>query len=236
MKLKRTIALAASTAVAVGGSVALAAPAQASTVWDAVAQCESGGNWSINTGNGYYGGLQFSASTWKAFGGHQYASNAHLATKAQQIAIAQKTLAVQGPGAWPTCSKKAGLTKANGGANAAAPAPAKAETKKAAPAKAETKKAAPAKAETKKAAPKKAETKKAAPKASTQKTAPKRATTVKSVATTGKRFITVKAGDTLSQLAATHGVQGGWKTLWSLNQAEISNPDLIFVGQEIAIG
>ena len=236
MKLKRTIALAASTAVAVGGSVALAAPAQASTVWDAVAQCESGGNWSINTGNGYYGGLQFSASTWKAFGGHQYASNAHLATKAQQIAIAQKTLAVQGPGAWPTCSKKAGLTKANGGANAAAPAPAKAETKKAAPVKAETKKAAPVKAETKKAAPKKAETKKAAPKASTQKTAPKRATTVKSVATTGKRFITVKAGDTLRQLAATHGVQGGWKTLWSLNQAEISNPDLIFVGQEIAIG
>ena len=226
MKLKRTIALAASTAVAVGGSVALAAPAQASTVWDAVAQCESGGNWSINTGNGYYGGLQFSASTWKAFGGHQYASNAHLATKAQQIAIAQKTLAVQGPGAWPTCSKKAGLTKANGGANAAAPAPAKAETKK----------AAPEKAETKKAAPKKAETKKAAPKASTQKVAPKRATTVKSVATTGKRFITVKAGDTLSQLAATHGVQGGWKTLWSLNQAEISNPDLMFVGQEIAIG
>ena len=226
MKLKRTIALAASTAVAVGGSVALAAPAQASTAWDAVAQCESSGNWSINTGNGYYGGLQFSASTWKAFGGHQYASNAHLATKAQQIAIAQKTLAVQGPGAWPTCSKKAGLTKANGGANAAAPAPAKAETKK----------AAPVKAETKKAAPKKAETKKAAPKASTQKTAPKRATTVKSVATTGKRFITVKAGDTLSQLAATHGVQGGWKTLWSLNQAEISNPDLIFVGQEIAIG
>mgnify|MGYP001123959304 CR=1 FL=1 len=226
LKLKRTIALAASTAVAVGGSVALAAPAQASTVWDAVAQCESGGNWSINTGNGYYGGLQFSASTWKAFGGHQYASNAHLATKAQQIAIAQKTLAVQGPGAWPTCSKKAGLTKANGGANGAAPAPAKAETKK----------AAPKKAETKKATPKKAETKKAAPKASTKKAAPKRATTVKSVATTGKRFITVKAGDTLSQLAATHGVQGGWKTLWSLNQAEISNPDLIFVGQEIAIG
>ena len=124
LKLKRTIALAASTAVAVGGSVALAAPAQASTVWDAVAQCESGGNWSINTGNGYYGGLQFSASTWKAFGGHQYASNAHLATKAQQIAIAQKTLAVQGPGAWPTCSKKAGLTKANGsGSVAPAPAP-----------------------------------------------------------------------------------------------------------------
>ena len=236
MKLKRTIALAASTAVAVGGSVALAAPAQASTVWDAVAQCESSGNWSINTGNGYYGGLQFSASTWKAFGGHQYASNAHLATKAQQIAIAQKTLAVQGPGAWPTCSKKAGLTKANGGANAAAPAPAKAETKKAAPEKAETKKA-----ETKKAAPKKSEAKKtttakAAPKASEKKAAPKRAASTKAVETTGKRFITVEAGDTLGNLAAEHKIDGGWRTLWSLNKSTIADPNLIFVDQKIAIG
>lgn len=87
-------------------------------VWDAVARCESSGNWSINTGNGYYGGLQFSASTWKAFGGQQYATNAHLATKAQQIAVARRTLAKQGPGAWPVCSVRAGLTKENGGADA----------------------------------------------------------------------------------------------------------------------
>ena len=110
MKLKRTIALAASTAVAVGGSVALAAPAQASTVWDAVAQCESGGNWSINTGNGYYGGLQFNKGTWLAYGGDQYASSAHLATREQQIAIAEKVLAAQGWGAWPACSAGLGLS------------------------------------------------------------------------------------------------------------------------------
>jgi hypothetical protein len=73
--------------------------------WDAVAMCESGGNWSINTGNGYYGGLQFSQSTWEAYGGLRYAPRADLATKAEQIAIAEKVLDGQGPGAWPTCGR-----------------------------------------------------------------------------------------------------------------------------------
>jgi hypothetical protein len=71
--------------------------------WTRVAMCESSGNWSINTGNGYYGGLQFSPTTWAEFGGLAYASRADLATKSQQIAIAEKVLMVQGPGAWPTC-------------------------------------------------------------------------------------------------------------------------------------
>ncbi|WP_448628460.1 transglycosylase family protein [Geodermatophilus sp. URMC 64] len=73
--------------------------------WDAVARCESGGNWSINTGNGYYGGLQFSQSTWDAFGGAEYAARADLATKSEQIAVAERVLDVQGPGAWPTCGR-----------------------------------------------------------------------------------------------------------------------------------
>ncbi|MFC0674372.1 transglycosylase family protein [Brachybacterium hainanense] len=104
--------------VAAGLSVAGTTAAQADgTVWDRVAQCESGGDWSINTGNGYYGGLQFSKSTWRAFGGTEYASTADKASKAEQIAVAQRTLAQQGPGAWPVCSKRAGLTKENGGAD-----------------------------------------------------------------------------------------------------------------------
>ena len=117
----------AKRAVGVGAGLALsfeiglvgAAPAEAATttVWDRVAQCESGGNWKINTGNGFYGGVQFSASTWKAHGGKTYASQAHLATKAEQIAIARRVLAGQGPGAWPTCSRRAGLTKSNGKAS-----------------------------------------------------------------------------------------------------------------------
>nr|WP_179723128.1 transglycosylase family protein [Petropleomorpha daqingensis] len=73
--------------------------------WDAVARCESGGNWAINTGNGYYGGLQFSQSTWNSFGGGAYAPRADLATKSEQITVAERVLDVQGPGAWPTCGR-----------------------------------------------------------------------------------------------------------------------------------
>jgi hypothetical protein len=114
--------------VAIAGSatfvsgIGLSAPAQAASVWDAVAACESGGNWAINTGNGFYGGLQFSASTWNAYGGTRYAPRANLASKAAQIAIAKRVLAGQGPGAWPTCGRRAGLTRANGAAANAAPA------------------------------------------------------------------------------------------------------------------
>jgi hypothetical protein len=100
----------------VGAGLATPSSAQAGTVWDRVAECESSGNWSINTGNGFYGGLQFSYSTWQAFGGQRYAPTADRATKAQQITVAKKVLQVQGPGAWPHCSRVAGLTRANGGA------------------------------------------------------------------------------------------------------------------------
>jgi LysM repeat protein len=79
--------------------------------WNKVAACESSHNWSINTGNGYYGGLQFTQSTWEAYGGTRYAARADLATKDQQIAVAEKVLDGQGPGAWPACSVRAGLTR-----------------------------------------------------------------------------------------------------------------------------
>lgn len=86
-----------------------AAPQANGGKWDAIAQCESGGDWNINTGNGYSGGVQFSGSTWAAFGGTKYAPTAGQASKSQQIEIAEKVLASQGPGAWPVCSQKAGL-------------------------------------------------------------------------------------------------------------------------------
>ncbi|WP_328952759.1 transglycosylase family protein [Kitasatospora purpeofusca] len=100
------------TALPVAGLVtANAASAAPAGVWDKVAACEATGNWAINSGNGFYGGLQFTSSTWAAFGGTAYAPQAHQATKAQQITIGEKVLAAQGPGAWPVCSVKAGLTK-----------------------------------------------------------------------------------------------------------------------------
>ncbi|MFC7447465.1 transglycosylase family protein [Rhodococcus daqingensis] len=88
--------------VAVPFGLATGTAAAASHNWDGVAQCESGGNWGINTGNGYYGGLQFSQSTWTANGG---TGSPHGASKAEQIRVAENTLASQGPGAWPHCGK-----------------------------------------------------------------------------------------------------------------------------------
>jgi len=111
------VSLATDDTAATAATGATTAPAaQAVSVWDAVAACESGGNWAINTGNGYYGGLQFSVPTWRAFGGTAYAPSANRASKAVQIAVARRVLAVQGPGAWPVCGRRAGLTLANGGA------------------------------------------------------------------------------------------------------------------------
>jgi len=116
---RRTAGVVMVSAATVGGGLITAGAAQAASpynVWDRVASCESGNNWSIATGNGYYGGLQFSASTWRGFGGTRFAPTANRATRDQQIFIAQATLRAQGPGAWPVCSKKGGLTRANGAA------------------------------------------------------------------------------------------------------------------------
>ncbi len=113
----RLTSAAAATLLGIGLSVGagiMPAHAATTTVWDKVAACESSGNWAINTGNGFYGGLQFTPSTWRAFGGTAYAAYANEATRDEQITIAKKVLAAQGPGAWPVCSKKAGLTKSNG--------------------------------------------------------------------------------------------------------------------------
>ena len=79
------------------------------SVWDSIAQCEATGNWSINTGNGFSGGLQFTPSTWASFGGTEYAPEAWQASREQQIAVAQKVQAAQGWGAWPACTAKLGL-------------------------------------------------------------------------------------------------------------------------------
>lgn len=107
---RRTRLAALGLMTASGMLLATAAPASASSVnWDKLAQCESGGNWSISTGNGYYGGLQFSRSTWIANGGGKYASTANKASKSEQIRIAEKLYAKRGLSPWPVCGKKAGV-------------------------------------------------------------------------------------------------------------------------------
>lgn len=106
--LSRIASVAAAAALAGGVSVTAAQSASADDVnWDAIANCESGGNWSTNTGNGYYGGLQFSQSTWSAYGGSGSAADA---SREEQIAVAEQVLASQGIGAWPVCGQYAGST------------------------------------------------------------------------------------------------------------------------------
>lgn len=129
---KKVFAGAAAAAAMTGIIAAPQASAAPDSDWDRLAQCEAGGNWGINTGNGYYGGLQFSAGTWQAYGGGEFAPTANLATREQQIIVGERTLAAQGWGAWPACSASLGLTSgptnrdAQGAAAsvpAAAPAP-----------------------------------------------------------------------------------------------------------------
>lgn len=126
-KGRSLLRLAVAGAVAVGAPMAMVGTANAApdSAWDRLAQCESGGNWSINTGNGYYGGLQFNPRTWRAFGGQ---GMPHQASRAQQIAVAERVLASQGWGAWPSCSRKTGVrgfgVTDRGAVRASAPVPA----------------------------------------------------------------------------------------------------------------
>ena len=121
---------------AIAGATAALAPAASAATdsdWDRLAQCESGGNWQINTGNGYHGGLQFSPSTWSGYGGGEFAPTANQATREQQIVVAERVLAGQGWGARPSCSAQLGLNSPATPREApAAPAPAPAPVAKAA--------------------------------------------------------------------------------------------------------
>lgn len=101
------VVAAACIPIAGGGPLAATAAAETDVDWDAVARCESGGNWAISTGNGFYGGLQFTLSTWRANGG---AGNPAHANREQQITVAERVLTSQGIGAWPVCGKRAGHT------------------------------------------------------------------------------------------------------------------------------
>ncbi|MBT2419782.1 LysM peptidoglycan-binding domain-containing protein [Streptomyces sp. ISL-22] len=206
--------------VGVTGAAAVAAPlmaagsASAATAaeWDAVAQCESGGNWSINTGNGYYGGLQFSASTWAAYGGTQYAATADQATKAQQIEIAEKVLAGQGKGAWPHCGVNLSSAPYSGGSSSSSSGSTASNQSS---------------GSTEQRASRSAE-RPAAEKSTKTVTTP----TGKKVKKGDGEYKVVK-GDTLSTIAAEHDVKGGWEKLFQLNKDIVQDADLIYPGQQL---
>jgi LysM repeat protein len=205
--------------VGITGAAAVAAPlmaagsASAATAseWDAVAQCEAGGNWSINTGNGYYGGLQFSASTWAAYGGTAYASTADQATKAQQIEIAEKVLAGQGKGAWPNCGTGLSSAAYNGSSSGSSQS-----------------------SETTTRSTEQQSASRSAERPAAEKKSTKTVTTP-----TGEKVkkgdgeYKVVKGDTLSTIAAEHDVKGGWEKLFKLNKDIVEDADLIYPGQQL---
>ncbi|MFE6288313.1 transglycosylase family protein [Streptomyces sp. NPDC057877] len=174
--------------------------------WDKVAACESSSDWDINTGNGYYGGLQFTQSTWEAFGGTRYAPRADLATKDQQIAVAEKVLDGQGPGAWPVCSQRAGLSR---GGESPDVSPATAPAKK---------------SDARKSGKAKTSVQDVQPQSTPQSRAGK------------AEMYTVVRGDTLSGIADDQRVQGGWQRLYAANRQAIgADPDLILPGQRLSL-
>ncbi|GAB2471282.1 transglycosylase family protein [Streptomyces incanus] len=242
-KATRVIAVAGVTGAAVAAPLMAVGNASAATAseWDAVAQCESGGNWSINTGNGYYGGLQFSASTWAGYGGTAYAGTADQASKAQQIEIAEKVLAGQGKGAWPVCGR--GLSNAayagggstegsgnqgsgnqgsgNQGSRSSQEAPKQEAPKR------------ELQEQSTKAAPERSAEQKAS--RSDERPAAKRTVTTP----TGEKVkkgdgeYKVVKGDTLSSIASEHEVKGGWGKLFKLNDGIVEDADLIYPGQQL---
>ncbi|MCU1568348.1 MAG: Transglycosylase-like domain protein [Pseudarthrobacter sp.] len=206
---RRGATVAAISAAGLALSATAGNAATSTSTWDALAQCESGGNWAINTGNGFSGGLQFTPSTWAAYGGTGSASDA---SREQQIAVAEQVQAAQGWGAWPSCAAQLGLS---GGATGTAPqsvpvqsAPVQATPAQAAPTQYAAVEAAPA----------------AAPAAKH----------VTAVALSGDTY-TLQAGDTLSIVAEKLGIDGGWQHLADANLDTISDPNLVFEGQVIQI-
>ncbi|MGQ4490057.1 transglycosylase family protein [Streptomyces sp. 372A] len=209
----------ASLTVTAGGAglalpllTAASAGAASTDVWEKVAACESTGNWHINSGNGYFGGLQFTRSTWAAYGGTVYAARADLATRDQQIAIAEKVLEGQGPGAWPVCSGKAGLAR---GGTAPDVSPQSERTASVPTPKKPVSASAPS-----------------------HRTQTKRTTSAATPTTVpGKReSYTVTPGDSLSGIASDQHLQGGWQRLYAANRTVVGeDPDLIFPGQRLTL-
>jgi len=214
-KATRLVTLAGVTtaAVAVPLMAASGASAASTSEWDTVAQCESGGNWSINTGNGYYGGLQFSSSTWAAYGGNSYASSADQASKSQQIAVAEKVLASQGKGAWPSCG--VGLSGASTGGGTAPSNGSGQSTSQPQQQNSQSSEERASRSQDRPAAKKTVET-----------------PTGKKVKKGDGEYKVVK-GDTLSEIAEKKNVKGGWAKLYKLNDDIVDEADFIFPGQQL---
>jgi len=197
-----------------------------------VAQCESGGNYAINTGNGFYGGLQFTLSTWAAYGGRGAPQNA---SRSEQIAVAERVLAGQGKGAWPVCGT---------GLGAANPTPVQAQNRSA-PTATPTR-TVPSAPPSVRSAPRVVaptvvgqstrDTDGAGDADADDSTAAAPRATTPSRGSAAARSYVVRSGDTLAKIAAAHQVRGGYQAIFALNRGTITNVNLIYPGETLTLG
>ncbi|MFF9691209.1 transglycosylase family protein [Streptomyces sp. NPDC014623] len=216
---------------AVPARAAIAPTVTAGTDWDRIAECESSGRWNINTGNGYHGGLQFAPSTWKAYGGGQYAPRADLATRAEQIAVGERVARSQGMGAWPTCGRLGanGTSSSSSSSSSSPPSSGGADRSDAQAAPGRQSAGGPSSDSSE----------------GPSSGSPSSGTTGSSAGSgSGKaqhsgdladaETYVVEPGDCLSVIAARAEVPGGWQALHELNrEVLLKGPHLIFPGQRL---
>ena len=210
-----------------GGAIVAQAPAAfAQSDWDRLAECEANGDWSINTGNGFYGGLQFTESSWQAAGG---TGMPHEASKAEQIRVAENLHSMQGWGAWPACSAQLGLSGEPSGGGAQDPAPAEQE----APVQEAPVQEAPAEQAPVQEAPvEEAPVQQAPAQEIPEPTEPEAAPNAD--AEVSEETYTIQEGDSLAKIADELGIDD-WQDLWGANADQIEDPNTIFVGDELKL-
>lgn len=210
---RRAIAAAALTGAVIAVPVVTAASASADSVdWTAIANCESSGDWAADTGNGFYGGLQFTESTWLAYGGGQYAQYANEASESQQIAVAEKVLAGQGIGAWPVCGAYAGSSTTYSGSHTGGSGSSSSSSSSSSDQGGSSNDSS----------------------SSGGSDANSSGSSQSSSSASGS--YTVQSGDTLSGIAQKEGVSD-WHKLYQDNESVVgSNPDLIYPGQVLTLG
>jgi resuscitation-promoting factor RpfA len=215
---RRAVATAAIAGAAIAIPVAMAGTASADSVnWTAIANCESSGNWAANTGNGFYGGLQFTESTWLAYGGGSYASYAYEASESEQIAVAEKVLAGQGIGAWPVCGADSGSSTTYSGSNTSGSSTSASSSSDSSSSSSSSSDDSTSRSSSS-----------STPASSSSDSSPRSSSSASG-------SYTVQSGDTLSAIAAKEGVN--WHTLYTDNEKTIgSNPNLIFPGQVLNLG
>lgn len=217
---RRAIATAAIAGGAIAVPVLMAGSASADSVnWTAIANCESSGNWSDNTGNGFYGGLQFTESTWLAYGGGSYAQYPYDASESDQIAVAENVLAGQGIGAWPVCGADAGSGTSYSGTNTSGSS------------------SSDSSSDTSTTSSSSDNSSSSSSDNSSSNSSDNSSTgSTSSSSSSASGSYTVESGDTLSTIAAKEGISS-WQTLYNDNESTIgSNANLIYPGQVLNLG